>query len=74
MLIKILSAVISTVTNIGAEIIGDYKTNSEIIRPIFPISTFPLNSNLAVKLLENITNNSESGIISPSPGVWMEKY
>ena len=50
------------------------RTNSEIILPILPMSTFPLNSNLAVKPLENMMNSSESGNISAKPGVWMEKY
>ena len=46
-----------------------FKTYSEIIRPIFPISTFPLNSNFAVNVFENIMNNSESGNNSANPGV-----
>ncbi len=46
-----------------------YKTNSDIILPILPISTFSLNSNFAVNPFEKTKNNSESGNSSKNPGV-----
>lgn len=49
------------------------RTYSEIMRPIFPMSVSPLNSNLAVKPLENVRTSSLSGISSTRPGVWIAK-
>ena len=45
------------------------NTYCEIICPILPMSTFPLNSNVAVKPLENMIKSSESGNSSRKPGV-----
>ena len=50
-----------------------YKTYSEMIRPITPMSTFPLNSKLATKPLVNVKTNSESGTNSTKPGVCIAK-
>ena len=45
------------------------RTNSEIMRPIAPMSTLPLNSNFAVNPFENTRSSSESGTNSATLGV-----
>ena len=49
------------------------RTYSDIILPISPMFTPPLNSKVAVKPFANIRNSSESGMISMNPGVCMAK-